>query len=74
MGGGGASASARVMSSSNYERATTGVKKMNIATVIPCPRKSVKRMIFEGALHFIARFVSFRTRKSSGPPPRSTAS
>lgn len=64
MGGGGA----RVMSSSNYERATTGVekkkRKMNIATVIPCPRKSVKRIIFESALHFIARFVCFRPKAS----------
>ncbi|ESW09483.1 hypothetical protein PHAVU_009G131200 [Phaseolus vulgaris] len=37
--------------------------KKTFATVIPAPRKSVKRMVFESLLHFFLRLFSCDSRK-----------
>ncbi|CAJ1974294.1 unnamed protein product [Sphenostylis stenocarpa] len=38
-------------------------KRKAFATVIPAPRKSVKRMVFESLFHFLLRLFSCDSRK-----------
>ena len=66
MGKGSAGAAAGVGLSTKRESELNKVRKNKVnATVIPAPRKSVKRMIFESLVNFIARLFSC---ESANPP------